>query len=153
MRNEEDKAKVELSIFEKFVEVSGISVKSDSVRKGNADQGEPDIYCEMEEGVVYFELAEACAPEFAAAISRSLKSGKSEAVWGGDVSIETIRKKRKKTYKVSEPIELILYVAGRTALPDDVLVPQLKPVLSKDLGPFRRVWLFGDEIHCLANNS
>jgi len=153
MRNEYDKAKVELTIFTEFAKTAGISIKKGSIRKGNADLGEPDIFCELREGAVYFELAEVCAPEFAAAISHSLKTGKTEAVWGGDVSIETIRKKLRKTYKVSSPIELILYIAGRTALPDDVLVPQLEPYLSNNLGPFSRVWLFGDQIHCLASNS
>ena len=153
MRNEEDKAKLELNVFAKFSEAAGISVKRDSVRKGDADSGEPDICCEMEEGIVYFELTEACAPEFAAAITRSLKTGKSEFVRGGDVSIDTIRKKLRKNYEVADPIELILYVAGRTVLPDDVLVPQLKPFLSNGLGPFRRVYLFGDEVHCLASDS
>lgn len=153
MRDEDDKAQVELRVFEKFVMATGIVINRNSVRKGYADLGEPDIYCEMEEGAVYFELAESCAPEFAAAITHSLKTDNPKFTSGGDTSTQTIRKKLRKRYKVPYPIELILYVAGRTALPDNVLVTRIEPFLSKGLGQFRRIWLFGDKVQCIASNG
>jgi hypothetical protein len=153
VRNETDKAKVEIAVFYDFVNAANIDIHENTVRKGEADLGQPDIFCEMEEGGVYFELTEACAPEFAAAITRSLKSEKPEAVWGADVSKETIRNKLKKNYSVSVPIELILYTAGKTALSDDVIAAKLEPVLSNGMGPFRRVWLYGNGVQVLASNS
>ena len=150
MRNEEDKAEIELGIFAQFWKKAGISVKAESVGKGDPKLGEPDIYCETNLGPRYFELTEACAPEFAAAITQAQKSGEPNAVWGKDVSSDIIRKKLKKTYRVDQPIDLVLYVNGRTALPDDVLVPQLMPWLQNDLGPFNRIWLFGEDVQCIA---
>ena len=153
VRNESEKGEVELRVFNDFAKAENIGLVPGSATKGDADSGEPDICCETRKGKVYFELAEACAPEFAAEITRSLKSRETVAVWGSDVSVETVKKKLKKTYSVSQPIELLLYTAGRTALPDDIISAQVSPILSDGIGPFRRVWLFGEGVQLLADIS
>jgi hypothetical protein len=153
VRNEEEKAQIEIKVFSDFICAANIDVDPNSIRKGNAAAGEPDIYCEIEGSPVYFELTEACAPDFAATITKSRKAVEPKATWGGDVSVQTVQKKLGKTYNVSTPIELLLYTAGRTVLPDDVIAAQVEPILANGLGSFRRVWLFGDHVKCMACNS
>jgi hypothetical protein len=36
---------------------------------------------------------------------------------------------------------------------DDVIAAKLEPVLSNGMGPFRRVWLYGNGVQVLASNS
>lgn len=143
-RNEAAKGEIEVKVFERFVRLRDLCITPGSVEKRVPP--DPDILCSVEaEGLVGFELTEACAPEFAEAEARVRTRGGSAFVWGRDASINTIRRKLKKSYPVTYPIELILW-AGRTALPDDVLQPMVTPLLSGGLGQFRRVWLLGDEL-------
>ena len=51
------------------------------------------------------------------------------------------------------PFELVLYTASRTALPDEVIVAKIETVLTDGLGPFDRIWLFGDQVQFVASNS
>ncbi|WP_448556695.1 hypothetical protein [Thalassotalea montiporae] len=153
MRTESDKAKVELNIFLGFVDKASLNVNSETIRKGCADARQPDIYCELNGSPVYFELTEACSHEFCAAITKALKTGEPQVVWGDDVSEQTIAGKLTKTYNVSDPIELVLYTAGRTALPDEVIISRIESLLKDSLGEFHRVWLYGDEVHLLAEAS
>lgn len=154
MRGEKEKAIVELAVFEEFAEKASLDLVAGSAAKTNPDEGKPDIFCKLKEGVVYFELAEACAPEFAKAFAQaSKKPEESIVVSGDDVSNKTVRNKLRKGYSISEPVELLLYTAGRTALPDDVIIARLEPVLSNGLGQFRRIWLLGNNVHELANKS
>lgn len=153
MRGEDEKAETELRVFKEFAEKSSVGLVAGTAVKTNPNEGKPDICCRLEEGVVYFELAEACAPEIAKAITQASKQKEPIGVWGDDVSNSTIKKKLNKKYLVSEPVELLLYTAGRTALPDDVIIARAKQVLSSGLGQFRRIWLLGDNVHELANES
>jgi hypothetical protein len=154
VRNEEEKSVIELEVFLEFVSLKDMGFIAGSERKGNADIREPDIFCKLDEGVVYFELAEVCAPEFASAITEAVKTGKVEAVWGGDVSEKTLRKKISKKYDVTEPIELLLYTAGRSVLSDESIEEKLLPMLFNGFGQFRKVWLLGENgVRLLASNS
>jgi hypothetical protein len=103
-------------------------------------------------------MAEACAPEFKRAISelgKAIQAAENSnsptpdppAVWGSDVSVETIRKKIQKTYPIKEPVELLLYTNGMTAMTDEVLKAYIEPVLASGAGQFRKVWLFGEDVH------
>lgn len=144
MRTEADKAPDDLAVFVAFVQRAALPVVPGSAEKRHPP--EPDILCRFQSGeVVAFELTEACAPEFAAAESKALKEGIAFA-WGNDVSEKTISKKLRQTYRVSAPVELLLYTNGRTALPDEAIKAKIEPLLSGGLGQFRRVWFMGDEV-------
>lgn len=153
MRNENDKAKIELKVFAEFASQANIGIDISSAKKGDSNKHEPDISCEMVEGQVYFELAEAVAPELATEITRIGKGSLPTPVWCDDVSTQTVSNKLKKLYAVSKPIELLIYTGERTTLPDDIIAAKLQLILSNGLGRFRRVWLFGDSIQCIANSS
>jgi hypothetical protein len=104
MSTEESKSVVELAMFRKFVCVSGLPVVAGSERKGSALLREPDILCELSGEPAGFELAEACAPEFAAAASAAPRSAEGVTfAWGDDVSAATLRQKLAKRYAVACP--------------------------------------------------
>ena len=154
MGKETEKAAVEMKVFTEFAKVAKIGLVPGSAKNGNADLGEPDIFCTLlKEGNTYFELTEACAPEFKALINKSIKSGDPEVTSGSDVSVETLEKKLRKKYKVSEPVELLLYTNNGTVLTDKDIAEKVAPILSSGLGPFRRVWLLGEGAQVLASNS
>ena len=147
-RSEEDKGAIELAIFLKFVAMSGLEILPSSATKRSPP--EPDILCALASGeVLAFELAEACAPEFAEATSNAINKGVSVA-WGADVSSATVLKKLAKSYVTAHPTELLLYTNGRTALPDEHICGDIAPLLHNGLGPFKRVWFMGDSVHLLA---
>jgi hypothetical protein len=149
MRTEAEKAAEELLVFDKFVRLSVLKVVAGTAQKRLPP--EPDILCEIEpHSPIAFELAEACAPEFAVAEARALREGIAVA-WGSDVSEETVRKKLKKTYPVRWPVELLLYIDGRTATQDQILQAMIVPILSAGLGQFRRVWFMGESVIQLAS--
>lgn len=145
MATEYEKGLVELSIFKQFAEEAGLKVLKGSTKKSDPNKGKPDIFCVIDTEPLYFELTEACAPEFAAASNGSKRSD-IITVWGNDVSEETVKKKLQKTYQVKEPVELLVYTAGRTALSDTVIAKKIHRVLHFGHGQFRRIWLFGDTI-------
>ena len=110
MRTEAEKFEVEKRVFEEFASAAQLVYDNASLTKGDANVGEPDIRVNLAGELVYFELTEACAPEFAAAVSESIKRGEMVgAVWGEDVSAATVRKKLSKSYAVPEPVELLIY--------------------------------------------
>lgn len=148
--DEDQKSRVELAVVRQFMKEAGLTVVEDSIEKRLPP--EPDVLCELEgDGVVYFELTEACAPEFAKLRSDSENTG--AFAWGSDATADTLKKKLGKQYGVCEPVELLIYTNAATALPDDVLIPRLRPILGSGIGQFRRVWLFGDAVHELANRN
>jgi hypothetical protein len=151
MSTEDTKSVVELEMFRRFVLASGLRVTTGSERKGSAALGEPDIICELSGQSAGFELAEACAPEFAAAATAALKSSDGVAVTSGnDVSPTTLRKKIAKRYSVECPVHLLLYRNGLTVLTDDIIIARLQPELVDGLGQFQSIWFHGDETHCIA---
>lgn len=146
MTSEYEKGIVELSIFALFAEQADLKIIDGSPRKSDPNEGKPDIFCVLDSGPTYFELTEACAPEFVAAVSNGSNKHDEPSEWHTDVSEETVQKKLEKTYQVSEPVELLIYTAGRTALPDEEIIDKVQLVLSSGPGPFRRIWLFGEKI-------
>ena len=149
MSSEYEKGLVELSIFAEFAKQAELRIINGSPRKSNPNERKPDIFCQLKEGPTYFELTEACAPEFAAEISNGLNKHDSPSRWHTDVSEETVKKKLQKSYQVSEPIELLIYTAGRTALPDEIIANKIREVLNDGAGPFQRVWLYGEQVTLL----
>ena len=120
MRNENDKYIIEKSVLISFSESSGLDIDLQSIYKGDPNLGEPDLFCSLEGESIYFELADCCPTEFAAAIAKSNGKGFASA-YSGDGITEILRKKLKKVYKVEEPIDLLLYENGRNSLPDKIL--------------------------------
>jgi hypothetical protein len=152
MSNEQDKGILELRVFASFANRCGIPIVSGSAQK--REPPEPDILCQLETGeALAFERAEACAPEFAAALTAAFRDGVSPAFWGEDVSAATIRKKLSKSYTVACSVELLLYTNGRTVLADDTIQAELEPIIQDVIGQFRRVWFFGDDLHVLAQGG
>jgi len=155
--SENRKGEVEFGIFEDFASRSGLPIDLESIKKEFPPC--PDISCQITGvGKVWFELTEACAPEFKQAVSeltKAIQIAKAlnepmptpPAVWGRDVSEHTIEKKIGKTYPVAEPVELLLYTNGMTSLPDEVLKTQITSMLIDGAGQFRTVWLMGDGVH------
>ena len=146
--NESDKGKIEVAIFEEFASRAELDIVPGSLKKELPPY--PDLsYKIAGEGKLWIELTEACAPEFKQAINNPPDDGSSVAVWGGDVSVETIRKKIRKRYDVKEPVDLLLYTNGATAMTDGILKAFIEPVLRKGTGRFRHVWLMGDQVHLI----
>ena len=147
MRGEQDKYEVERLVVIDLANRANLQLDEESLSKGNPDAGEPDIFCRVSGEEMYFEVTEACAPEFAEAIAEAIRSesGVSSA-WGGDGIEGVLTKKVGKSYNVAEPVELVLYNDGRNALPDDVLVAKGKYILQHGLGPFRKVWLCSEGV-------
>lgn len=145
MATEYEKGLVELATFKRFAKKAGLNLLSGSAKKTDPNEGKPDIFCVIGTEPVYFELTEACAPEFVAA-SSGLKQGDIITVWGNDVSEETVKKKLEKSYQVNAPVELLVYTDGRTGLSDQLIAAKILEVLDSGHGQFRRIWLYGDSI-------
>jgi hypothetical protein len=153
MRTEDDKARTEIAVFREFATRCQLPIVQDSIRKGDPNSSEPDILCELDSGgPLAYELAEACAPEFASAQTRALKTGV-EFTWGNDVSDKTVLSKIQKRYGVDCPVELLIYTNGRTALPEDAIAARIELVIQEHgQGQFERTWLMADHIIELLPN-
>ena len=148
--HESRKAEQELADFRKFAIAASLPISAGTERNGDASKGEPDIICILDGMTTGFELTAACAPEFAAAATEASKSafGVSTA-FGEDVTVETLRKKLRKTYSVQYSVHLLIY-RGLTALTDGMIIDRLRPEFSNGLGQFSKIWLHGDHVHLLA---
>lgn len=154
MHGEAEKGLIEIAIFDEFAKALSLKLVDGSVEK--IDPGVfpkikmPDIYCELEEGPVYYELTEACDPELIKAIKAIEESGTSEEegcapeFCKNDASEDTLRKKLNKQYDIDAPVELIVYTNGRTVLDDDEISLRIREtVKTLGFGQFRKVWFFG----------
>jgi hypothetical protein len=144
MATESEKGKVEVSIFKRFAEVVGLDY--DSVEKQSPEEGKPDLKCLINGEVVYFELTEACSEDVAKALVNARTVDIQAMTTIRDYSSETYQRKIEKSYSVSEPIELLIYNIGRTILPDDIIVENIRAISKENKGPFRRVWYFGEHV-------
>ena len=142
MVSEEDKGKIELEVFRRFVKNVGLGVREDSIRKIMA-HSMPDIVCELDGEPVYFELTETVMPEFAEARVRAPAHGPLHSIDGEDISDAIVRNKLSKRYGVDGPIELLIYNHGRNDEPDESIMEKVQAELQDGLGPFRRVWYCG----------
>jgi len=155
--NEEQKAAIELEIFERFLMKAEIQVEHGSIKKELPPC--PDLSCKIAgKGKAWFELTEACAPEFKQVVNELTKAIREAeelnqpmpmppAVWGRDDSEQTVRKKIGKRYPISESVELLIYTDGMTVVTDEVLKARFEPILVNGAGQFSRVWLMGDDVH------
>jgi hypothetical protein len=142
MASEADKAKREIAVFTRFVEVSGIPVDVGTVEKRVPP--EPDLLCSHQsDGLVAFELVELCDPNLAKVFADPFRPG-SEYIRTSDPSGWIVRSKLRKSYETSHPIELLCYTDGRVITPADVIIPTIQPYLNSFAHVFRRAWLLCD---------
>ncbi len=72
MASEHDKGEVEIEVFRRFLELSGLPIDSSSIEKRLPP--EPDILCRHDtEGIVAFELVEMCDRNLAKFIAQASK--------------------------------------------------------------------------------
>ena len=142
MSSEHEKGKIELEVFKRFEQVARLNVSS--VEKQLPEGGIPDLKCMIDNEVVYFELAEACSEDIAKALANANNKDDPIYVEVKNYSTDIYHKKIEKTYSVNEPIELLIYNAGRSILPDEVILESIKQSAQYDKGPFRKVWYFGE---------
>lgn len=115
----------------------------------------PDILYKPSSGCIEYELFEICAPNIAAAISKTVKSndGISPIILPHDTYKETFANKLfRKRYETNYPIELLCYTAGRTIAWDDLVIEDLTPIIPEDV-QFSRIWFLGDKLHLLYKSK
>ncbi len=142
MSNEETKGHRELEVFREFARLSGLSVDLGTLEKRIPP--EPDLLCRHDvEGPLAFELVELCDPTLAKAFADPERSG-NQYLRTSDPSPFVIRRKLRKAYETTHPIELLCYTAGRVMTPANVIIPAIRPYLRSFSHAFRRAWLFSN---------
>ncbi|WP_426415059.1 hypothetical protein [Aestuariirhabdus sp. LZHN29] len=142
--SEQDKGVEEVRVFKEFVRVAGLPIEIDTVRKCYPPK--PDIRCRYHGGEwVYFELTELCDENLAQLDGRTLLQ-RSDRLWVADPAERIVRKKLRKHYPVSRPVELLCYKRGRLAAPDSEMLALIRPLVVQYPGPFTRVWFFGERL-------
>lgn len=138
MTTELAKKEMDVAVFLRFLEASGLPIDRNSVEKRSPP--EPDILCTYQsEGAVAFELVEMCDPRLA----RSFAQTSDGYLRTSDPSPSIMSKKLRKKYETAFPIELLCYTAGRIITPDDLIRSTIKPYLRTWRHTFRRAWLLG----------
>jgi hypothetical protein len=148
-----DKAKHEVKVFKEFVAKSGLPIDAATIESREPD--EPDIRCVHDtDGPIAFELVQLTSPEIAKNVGDQIKRGaKSETNWTVDPTGDAIRGKIAKKYETDCPIELLCY-AALTVSTDDQILDTIERITSdQGLGPFRRIWLLGEEVCRVAAES
>ncbi len=148
MTREQEKASREKQIFLDFIKESCLPIDAASVE--SRSPSEPDILCRHEEeGFIAFELVELCDQEIAWTNAKAIRSekGVSDFLWSAPDSFrQKIYKKLKKKYKTEHPIELLCYTDVRICTHDEAVIEIIQEIIGdKGFGPFRRVWLLGDD--------
>lgn len=114
---------------------------------------EPDIlYNHPQEGNIAFELAEICAPEIKKELPNLFNGGDSPFIRISSSTRRILSKKLSRIYETEYPIELLCY-AGAVVEPNDVTIAEMMPIIECSEINFRRIWFFGDKIHCLYFNK
>jgi hypothetical protein len=140
MRGEQTKGVAEVDIFRAFVRAAQLPYIVKTAEKRSPP--EPDVLCQHEtEGFVAFELVEICDPNLAQFIA-TVEDGGAYYMRTADPSPQIIKKKLKRKYETSHPVELLCYTAGRVVTPPSVMVPRLRPYIRSARHAFRRAWLF-----------
>jgi hypothetical protein len=147
-----DKAAHEFEVFKEFVAKSRLPIDAATIESREPD--EPDIRCLHDaDGPIAFELVQLTSPEIAKNVGDQIKRGaEPELIWSGDPTEEAIRGKIAKKYVTDCPIELLCYTRW-TVSTDDQILEMIERITSDQGGPFRRIWLLGEEVCCVAAES
>ncbi|HEY1885439.1 MAG TPA: hypothetical protein VGG86_05220 [Roseiarcus sp.] len=148
-----DKPAHEIEVFKKFVAESGLPIDAATIE--NREPDEPDIRCVHDtDGPIAFELVQLTSPEIAKNVGDQIKRGaKPELNWTADPTEAAIRGKISKKYETDCPIELLCYTRWTVSLDDSILEMIERITSDQGLGPFRRIWLLGEEVCCVAAES
>jgi hypothetical protein len=143
VRTEEEKfEKEERVIFLDFVEEMQLPIDLDSIRRGISANGEPDILCtHYQDGPIAVEIVSFKNLDIAQSLTKIRKGlvVEPEFMWTADNFEDALQKKlNKKTYSVS-------CYTDANVLPDNVILPTIRPMIEANCGPFRKVWLSGTE--------
>jgi hypothetical protein len=94
-----------------------------------------------------FELTELCNEDIARAIAADLQSGGATFLYTSDTTEQRFLNKIQKRYEIACPVELLLYLNGRSITPDDSVIFTIEDAIrAKGLGPFRRIWFWGENV-------
>ncbi len=139
MRTEQSKGTSEIIIFSAFVNGANLPYDLGTVEKRVPPK--PDILCQHQtDGLVAFELVEICDAKLAQ-FNATVKEGGTYYIRTADPSAQIIRKKLRRKYETTYPIELLCYTAGRVVTPANVIIPTIRPYLRSVRHVFRRAWL------------
>lgn len=138
MSSESDKGIYEINVFDKFcsklshIEVFGVT---------KCFPPEPDLVCNFDGKITYFELARNYTKEFS---KQSIHlSNKINEVAGEDCTNRILHAKLDKIYLVNKPIQLLLYDDLGLALPNDEVVSTIQCILSnREKIQFDKIWYF-----------
>jgi len=145
MGTEQRKGEVELAVFREFADRCPLTIDLQSIQK-RSGESEPDILCQLSSGeVVAFELVEICDSTIASTLSR-IQPDSPPSFWSADPTAAIVRKKLHKSYHTAHPVELLCYSNGRVITPDDGIREHLSRWADAIDGPFRRLWLLGEQV-------
>jgi len=141
MNSESDKGLYEIEVFGKFcsklshIEISGVA---------KCFPPKPDLVCNFDGKITYFELARNYTKEFAKQFLDV--SGHTNEVWGEDSTNRILNAKLDKKYQVKGPIQLLLYDDVGLALPNDDVVSTIEYILSNRKNvQFDKIWYFAED--------
>jgi hypothetical protein len=142
LTNDEEKEASELAVFRDFAKATGLAVLTST----NAKPPEPDIRCNIDGGVYWFELGRITDPKLARAINRP-KDLKAFSFDQKEPFVSIIQKKTKARYDVQGgPVDLVLYFEqqppDRAALTRHVMEHAAELSALRETGPFTRVWIY-----------
>ena len=143
------KAARERAVFEDFLRKAILPPESERIE--SREPPEPDILYRGPNETIAFELAEICASDIAKLVTELQNCGGVQIGFTPtrDPTPEIIRTKFSKSYHSPHPVELIC-CTGRTVSPDDQIAAEIVFLVGMADGlQFRRVWLLGDELHCI----
>jgi hypothetical protein len=140
MSSESDKGLYEIEVFNKFcsklpnIEISGVA---------KCVPPKPDLVCNFNGNITYFELARNYPKEFAQQFFDP--SNHANAVWEEDSTTRMLHAKLDKKYLVKEPIQLLLYDDLGLSPPNDIVIPTIEVILSnKENIQFDKIWYFAE---------
>jgi hypothetical protein len=141
MNSESDKGLYEIEVFSKFCsKLSHIEISC----VAKCFPPKPDLVCNFDGKVTYFELARNYTKEFAKQLLDV--SNNTNEVWGEDSTNRILNAKLDKKYQVKEPIQLLLYDDLGLALPNDDVVSAIEYILSNRKSvQFDKIWYFAED--------
>ncbi len=153
MNRECEKILYEHSIFLSFLRKAGIDIDHESIRHGEHTLGEPDILCKNMSGdCCAFELGRLINPDLMQ-VQMSWNPQNGTYVRTRDYSGDIAEKKLTKVYKVSCPIDLVLYTEFPNGTPESFILLKVRSLTSTIEHSYNRVWLKGSELHLLHESS
>ena len=149
MSREKEKETYERDVFLEFIKMAKLNIDHESIKKGNEDNNEPDILCELvSKETVGFELGRLTDSKLRKAINR-WEPKNAEYIRTRDRSKEITKNKLNRKYNTSFPTELILYRENPIITPDNVIIPTIKPICQSIAHNYNKIWYMSKEIEIL----